>query len=154
MTSTRTARRQAAGENFIRLPGSIRPFKHATALGQKIIAIVEKGLQPLERQQELEALPPLRSRGHGGRHRTKNRLVGSRQFQDRSRYDPLVEHIKHLQQPSGSMLMKQHRRSAPWWARGRPPAVPPLPPRPRGYDLNALVAAADKFRARPRKAAA
>ena len=93
MSSTRTARRQLAGD-FIRLPGSRKPFKAALKLMDDMRAVVDKGLQPLERQMELDALPALVHRGHGGRHRPTQRLVGSRQFQDRSKYDPREEDMK------------------------------------------------------------
>jgi hypothetical protein len=66
------------------------PFKRALALMQKIREIHErlkdKGLLAID--QEIAALPPYRSRGHGGKHRTRNRQIGGRWAQNRSRsYD-------------------------------------------------------------------
>lgn len=116
MASTRTARRQLAGD-FVRLPGSRRPFKRMIALMDAMAAIVSKGLLPIDRQMEIDALPPLVSRGHGGRHRVKQRLVDGRRMQDRSKYDPREEDVKHLRAPSEHMAKKMYRRSTPPWMR-------------------------------------
>jgi hypothetical protein len=109
---TRTIRRLTAGKSFVRDPGSNKPFKRAFALMERMAEIVGRGLQPIDRQIELESLPPYVSRGHGGRHRPKQRLVGGRQFQDRSKYDPREENTKHLRAPSPQMVEKLARRRA------------------------------------------
>lgn len=85
---TRTERRRHAG--FSRMPGSGKPFKRAIALHKQFIDALAATAQalPIDRQIALSALPPYVSRGHGGKHRPTQRLVGSRQFEDRSRYSP------------------------------------------------------------------
>lgn len=84
-------RRRALGDVIERRPGSLKPFKASLALWKRIMSVIERGLSPVDRQIELDALPRYTSRGHGGKHRTKNRVVGSRAFQDRSRYVPARE---------------------------------------------------------------
>lgn len=106
MASTRTARRQTAG-SFVRLPGSQRPFKRALALEAKVLAIVGKGLIPTDRQLEIDALPPYVSRGHGGQHRTKNRIAGARWYRDRSKYDPHEEDMKHYPTRANATLRRK-----------------------------------------------
>ena len=85
----RTARRIEArhpGCEFIANAGSRHPFARANALVEKISATF--GLAPLARQLALNALPEYTSRGHGGRHRTKCRVIGGQWSQDRSKYTP------------------------------------------------------------------
>lgn len=106
---TRNARRATRDQRakFTRLPGSRRPFKHLAQLEASMKAVVDKGLQPLERQQELNALPPYVSRGHGGRHRTTNRLIGGKWYYDRSKYAPGEEDMKHNPTPANKTLRER-----------------------------------------------
>jgi hypothetical protein len=104
MASTRTTRRTVARitrASFTRLPGSLKPFKRAFRLMEKMVAIVDKGLLPIDRQIELNALPPYVSHGHGGRHRVRQRIVGSHQFQDRSKYSPNEPKRRHAPPAAG-----------------------------------------------------
>jgi hypothetical protein len=58
-------------------PGSRKPFKHASLLYSAIMemrARMQNDLTGL--QLALSAFPPYVSRGHGGRHRTRNRTIG------------------------------------------------------------------------------
>ncbi len=94
MASTRTERRRAArGKIFARDPGSLKPFKRAIALHQQFVDTLAAAADalPIDRQIAVQALPPYVSRGHGGRYRVKQRIVGSRQFQDRSKYAPRLD---------------------------------------------------------------
>ncbi len=94
MASTRSERRRAArGKIFVRDPGSRKPFKRAIALHAKFVDTLAATAQalPFDRQIALSVLPAYVSRGHGGRHRVKQRQVGSRQFEDRSRYNPRTD---------------------------------------------------------------
>src|SRR3981189_3073893 len=56
--------RRRNGEVIARLPGSRVPFKHAMALMDQMAIVIHKGLNPVDRQIELAALPPYTSRGH------------------------------------------------------------------------------------------
>jgi len=58
-------KRRRNGEVITRLPGSRVPFKHAMALMDQMALVVHKGLSPIDRQIELDRLPPYTSRGHG-----------------------------------------------------------------------------------------
>jgi len=55
-------------------------FKRARAMAAAITAAVTL--------EDRAAIGPYRSRGHGGRHRPKNRQITGRWAQDRSKYDP------------------------------------------------------------------
>ena len=57
-------------------PGSRHPFKHADTLYNEIVETRAR-LQgnPLNLQEALSAFPPYISRGHGGKHRTRNRTI-------------------------------------------------------------------------------
>lgn len=99
---TRGARRLAARRErveFIRLPGSLKPFKRAFKLHQEFIDTLAKhaGDLPIDRQIAVSALKPYVSRGHGGRHRPKQRVIGGAWSRDRSRYAPAEEDRKHSQ---------------------------------------------------------
>ena len=110
MASTRTERRQQAGD-FVRLPGSRRPFRRVHEYHQRWIdALAAAGPLHIDQVAVARSFPPYVGRGHGGRHRTKNRIVGSQQFQDRSKYAPREENTKHLTVPSQSQLAKNERR--------------------------------------------
>ena len=91
----RIGKRRKQGEVIARLPGARHPFKRALERERLIQEIIDKGLQPLDRQLELNALPPLPSRGHGGRHANR-RQAGGRWMQDRSKYSPMEEDLKHF----------------------------------------------------------
>jgi hypothetical protein len=95
----RRLKARAEGKTFKQVPGSNRPFKRERALLAAMKAIVDKGLEPVDREAELALLPPYHSRGHGGRHRTKNRS-GTRALRDRSKYDPAQEDLKHAEAAS------------------------------------------------------
>lgn len=126
MASTRTARRQLVGD-FVRLPGSRKPFRRSIELHQKIIDRLAElaSALPTDRQIAMSAIPPYTSRGHGGKHRTKNRLIGAQWSQDRSKYDPRTEDTR------------RHAKRGPHTA-----------PQDRGYDLAALSAYADGIAAK------
>lgn len=66
-----------------------RPFRRAIEMHEMIIKLhqIYKGDQP-ELYKILEAMAPYESHGHGGRHRTKNRIHGGTHEQDRSIYTP------------------------------------------------------------------
>lgn len=127
MASTRTQRRRASGD-FVRLPGSRRPFYRAQELHQKFIdqlAALADAL-PVDRQIALDALPPYTSRGHGGRHRPSQRIIGGAWSQDRSIYGPLDDTTAGL---VARAKQKMVRKSD-------------------GYDRAALMAFADSVAAR------
>jgi hypothetical protein len=70
-------------------PGSLHPFKHASALYTAIIETRARLQDNLfELQQALAAFPPYVSRGHGWKGRIKNRTIEGRWNQDRSKYLP------------------------------------------------------------------
>lgn len=91
----RIGKRRKQGEKIERLPGARHPFKRALELGKLIDEVMAKPLPPLAQQLELNALPPLSSRGHGGRHANR-RQAGGRWMQDRSKYSPMEEDLKHF----------------------------------------------------------
>lgn len=75
--------------------GSLHPFKRAITLGRRIIALQEEHFDPdashgipTALRLALAQLPEYISRGHGGRHRTKNKVIGGAWSQDRSIYTP------------------------------------------------------------------
>lgn len=76
------------GCRFDPQPGSRHPFARANALAMEMRGIFDKGLSPVDRQLELNALPEYTSRGHGGKHRPKSRVIGGQWSQDRSKYAP------------------------------------------------------------------
>ena len=61
-------------------------FKRAIAMFAAISAAMSFSL--VERERALGLIGPYRSRGHGGKHRPKNRQITGRWAQDRSKYDP------------------------------------------------------------------
>lgn len=67
-------------------PGSAHPFKHAKAYYMHVLELKAEHANNLGLLQLLiNALPPYRSRGHGGKHRTKNRITIPA---PRSKYQP------------------------------------------------------------------
>ena len=107
---TRTARREQARKHkweFQIIPGSRHPFKHAKAMAEEIAKIRDAKVGPeydfksaTDQEIALHALPLYRSRGHGGRHRTKNASGAGRTLRDRSKYDPAEEDLKHTPKKS------------------------------------------------------
>lgn len=90
---TRTTRRLAAkraGKKFDHLPGSRQPFKHAIELHKNFIDTLAKlhGALPMDRQIAVNELPPYEPRGHGGKHRPTQRVIGGQWSRDRSKYMP------------------------------------------------------------------
>lgn len=69
--------------------GSLHPFKRLRELMAKVELIRQEFVfGSLEYQVAIAALPPYKGRGHGGHHRTQNRVIGGRWSQDRSKYAP------------------------------------------------------------------
>lgn len=85
----RNVRRQAdrdAGVKFTPLAGSHKPFKAAAEFMRRYAEAMR--LEGNEREAAINAIPPLRSRGHGGKHRAMQRSVLGRAMKDRSAYAP------------------------------------------------------------------
>jgi hypothetical protein len=96
----RNVRRHAdrdAGVKSTPLAGSRKPFKAAIEFYGRLKA-AEAIADPAHRALALSALPPLRSRGHGGKHRVNQRQVLGRTMRDRSKYKPRLEDRKHAAQ--------------------------------------------------------
>lgn len=90
-----------------------RPFRRAIEMHERIIKLHQlyKGDQA-ELYTILEAMAPYESHGHGGKHRTKNRIHGGTHDQDRSIYTPHQgeqERMRRIAQTSA----EQHVR---WFA--------------------------------------
>jgi hypothetical protein len=67
-------------------PGSAKPFKRAQAYYMEVLALKQKYSNDLGLLQSLiNGLPPYKSRGHGGKHRTKNHITIPA---PRSKYQP------------------------------------------------------------------
>lgn len=81
----RRQRRAAQGKGFQPIHGSRKPFKRAVALTKQIDA-ASKIEDRAERLLAIAMLPVLRSRGHGGKYRTKQRTIFGRNMVDRSVY--------------------------------------------------------------------
>lgn len=72
-----------------RKPGSLHPFKRLKMLMDKVELIrQEHAIGSFEYNTAIAALPSYTSRGHGGAHRTANRLITGRWNQSRSKYTP------------------------------------------------------------------
>lgn len=68
---------------------SRHPFKALLDLRTKVDRIRETfAFDSLDYQVAIAALPPYKGRGKGGGHKVRNRLVGGRWSQDRSKYKP------------------------------------------------------------------
>lgn len=68
---------------------SRHPFKALLELRKLVDEARQKFVfGSLEYQVAIAALPPYKGRGHGGHHRTANRIIGGRWGQDRSKYVP------------------------------------------------------------------
>lgn len=68
---------------------SRHPFKALLALRAEVELIRQKFVfGSIEYQTTIAMLPPYKGRGHGGSHRTRNRLVDGRWNQFRSKYTP------------------------------------------------------------------
>lgn len=68
---------------------SLHPFKALLELRAKVELIRQKFVfGSLEYEIEIAKLSPYKGRGHGGHHRTKNRVIGGRWSQDRNKYIP------------------------------------------------------------------
>lgn len=69
--------------------GSANPFKRAKKMYMEVLELKAKHqYDTMLLQALINAFPAYRSRGHGGRHRTKNRTVLGRWNQQRSKYSP------------------------------------------------------------------
>lgn len=69
--------------------GSLHPFKRAAELYTAIMECRAANQGALfELQQKLAEFPPYVSRGHGWKGRVKNRLIGAKWSEDRSKYSP------------------------------------------------------------------
>lgn len=64
------------------------PFSRALEMIHRINLAMS--LSPDERADEMRKIGPYKSRGHGGKHRSKNRLITGRWARDRSKYAPNV----------------------------------------------------------------
>ena len=70
-------------------PGSRYPFKRWQALMAQVEEIRQKyAFGSIAYQLAITALPPYVGRGHGGHHRSANRLISGRWNQSRSKYTP------------------------------------------------------------------
>lgn len=68
---------------------SRHPFRAMLELRAKVDKIREEfAFGSVEYFIEIAKLPPYKGRGHGGRHKTENRLIDGRWNQDRSKYKP------------------------------------------------------------------
>jgi len=89
----------------------VKPFRRAIALVEKIQGIVAKGLQPIARQIELDALPRYVSRGHG---RPGLRQPSHNARAARSKYMPHQGARECDRRVLGGFYMLQRKHIASW----------------------------------------
>jgi hypothetical protein len=87
------AAKHAAKRGTIETPepktGSAKPFRRAREMYMSVLELKAKHqFDTLLLQALMNAFPQYRSRGHGGRHRTKNRTILGAWNQSRSKYMP------------------------------------------------------------------